>query len=127
MAKPASVIGWKLDRLQRDELLRRFPPRYGDAIADHVTLQAHAAPGDLPEPVEAAIVGRADDDDGLECMVAAINGTTDRPDGSTFHITWSLDRAKGRQPRDSNDVLRQRGWTPLDRAIPIATRPARWP
>jgi hypothetical protein len=127
MAKPASVIGWKLDRQQRDELLRRFPPRYRDAIADHVTLQTHAEPGDLPEPAEAAIVGRADDDDGLECMVATINGTTDRPDGSTFHITWSLDRSKGREARDSNDVLQRQGWTHFDQSIPIAIQPARWP
>ena len=42
MAKPGSVIGWKLDREHRNELLRRFQPRYRDAIADHVTLQANA-------------------------------------------------------------------------------------
>ena len=34
------VIGWKLDRAERGELLKRFPPRYRDTIADHVTLKA---------------------------------------------------------------------------------------
>lgn len=127
MAGPGRVIGWKLDREQREELLRRFPPRYPDAIADHVTLQTDAERAELPEPVEAAIVGRADDHDSLECMVAAIDGTTDRPDGSTFHITWSLDRAKGREARESNDLLKEQGWTRFDQAIPIAIQPARWP
>ena len=42
MAKPASVIGWKLDRTQRADLLERFPPRYADTIADHVTLKTDA-------------------------------------------------------------------------------------
>ena len=96
MAKPGTVIGWKLDRSQRKQLLQRFPPRYADAVADHITLKTNAKSDPLPGLVDAAIVGRADDDDSLECMVVTIDGTTDRPDGSTFHITWSLDKAKGR-------------------------------
>ncbi len=40
---------------------------------------------------------------GVEAMVVAIDGTTDRPDGSTYHITWSL--GDGRRARESNDVL----------------------
>ena len=39
MAKPGSVIGWKLPSDERDILLRRFPPRYDNTIADHVTLR----------------------------------------------------------------------------------------
>jgi hypothetical protein len=51
-----------------------------------------------------------------------IDGTTDRPDGSTYHITWSL--GPGRKAKESNDVLRDRGWRRLDRAIPIRLEPA---
>jgi len=54
-----------------------------------------------------------------------INGTVDRPDGSTFHITWSLD--KGREARESNDVLEEYGWTRLGEPIAINVEPARWP
>ena len=32
------VIGWKLDRAEREALLRRFPPRWAQPVADHVTL-----------------------------------------------------------------------------------------
>ena len=126
MASSGSVIGWKLDRLQRAELLERFPPRYRDAIADHVTLKSNSERDDLPGPVASAIVGRADDGDSLECMVVTINGTIDRPDGSTFHITWSLDKSKGRQARESNDVLKQRGWSNLPEPLPIKLEPARF-
>ena len=56
-----------------------------------------------------------------------INGTTDRPDGSTFHITWSLDKAKGREARESNEVLKEKGWEPLGTTIPIEVEPKRWP
>jgi len=127
MARSGSVIGWKLDRGHRNALLARFPPSYPDVIADHVTLQTDAGREPLPDPVDAIIVGKADDGDGLECMVVTIDGTTGRPDGSTFHITWSLDKAKGRQARQSNDLLRERGWDKLDQPVPVKVEPARFP
>ena len=127
MARSGSVIGWKVDRGDRNALLARFPPRYPDVITDHVTLQTDAGREPLPDPVDAIIVGKADDGDGLECMVVTIDGTTGRPDGSTFHITWSLDKAKGRQARQSNDLLRERGWDKLDQPVPVKVEPARFP
>jgi hypothetical protein len=126
MSKPKSVIGWKLDRAERAELLTRFPPRYADTVADHVTLQADAEGRSLPQPADAEIVGRADDGDSLECLVVAIDGTTARPDGSVFHITWSLDKASGRKARESNDVLREQGWTAIEEPVPINLDPARF-
>jgi hypothetical protein len=127
MAKPGSVIGWKLDREQRLELLERFSPCYRDVIADHVTLRTSANDLPLPDEVDAEIVGRADDRDSLECIVVTIDRTTNRPDGSTFHITWSLDKAKGRKARESNDILKQRGWERFEDPIPIRLEPARFP
>ena len=123
------VTGWKLPRDgERDRLLARFPPKYGRVIADHVTLQAGASEGTpLPRDVSAEIVGYADDGDSLECLVVSIDGTTDRPDGSTFHITWSLDKSKGREARESNDVLKENGWARLGMTIPIDVEPKRWP
>ena len=120
-----SVIGWKLDPDQRGELLLQFPPRYAHADADHVTLRHAPRDAPLPEPAEAEIVGRADDGAGVEAMVVRLNGTTDRPDGSTYHITWSL--AKGRDAKESNDVIAARGWTELDLPMPVLITPARWP
>lgn len=127
MAKPGSVIGWKLDRRQREDLLRRFPARYRDAIADHVTLRSNAKADPLPPPVQAQIIGHADDGDSLEAMVVTVDGTTDRPDGSIFHITWSLDGAKGRRAKESNDLLKERGWTQIEEPIPVKVEPARFP
>jgi hypothetical protein len=94
-------------------------------IADHVTLRVGATPGTpLPGKPAAHIVGRADDGKSLECLVVELDGTTDRPDGSTFHITWSL--GPGRQARESNDVLRDRGWEPIPAPIPVTLDPARF-
>jgi hypothetical protein len=119
------TIGWKLDRGQRRELLLQFPPRYREPVADHVTLQSSAA-GDapLPQETEGEIVGRGDDGKGVEALVVSIDGTTDRPDGSIYHITWSLE--PGREAVESNRVLAE-GWEAFDLPMPIRLEPARWP
>jgi hypothetical protein len=126
-AKPGdTVIGWKLDREQRKELLLQFPPKYSEVVADHVTLSARVArSSELPSESLGEILGRADDGKGVEAMVVSIAGTTDRPDGSTYHITWSLE--KGRRAKESNDVIRQFGWQPIELPVPVMLQPARFP
>ncbi len=125
MARPGTVTGWKLLPDARSALLEHFPPRYDNVIADHVTLRVGAsAQTPLPGKPNARIVGRADDGTSLECLVAELDGTTDRPDGSTYHITWSL--GPGRKARESNDVLRDLGWRRIDAAIPVELEPARF-
>ena len=117
------VMGWKLDRSERDALLARFPARYGNVIADHVTLKARVhEDAVLPPVATGVIVGRSDDGRGVEAMVVQLDGSTDRPDGSTYHITWSL--GPGRRAVESNDVIRQRGWEPLDPPVPVRLEPA---
>ncbi len=121
-----STIGWKVDREQRKELLQQFPPRYANVDADHVTLQTKAADdASLPDETLGEIVGRADDGEGVEAMVVAIGGTTERPDGSVYHITWSLE--PGREAQESNDVLAARRWTAFDLPMPVKLKPSRWP
>jgi hypothetical protein len=126
MARKGTVTGWKLPRTERELLLGRFPPKYENLVADHVTLSSGATlDTQLPEnPESSTVVGRADDCHGLECLVVEIDGTTDRPDGSTYHITWSL--APGRRARQSNDLLRDRGWDSVERPIPVELTPARF-
>lgn len=122
---PDLVTGWKLDPAEREALLRRFPPRWLEVVADHVTLASRkAGPRDLPTTREGLIVGRADDGAGVEALVVEIAGTTDRPDGSTYHITWSL--GSGRRAVESNDVLAARGWEALPEPVPLTLTPARF-
>ena len=124
MAKPGSVIGWLLAEDDRERLLQEFPPKFETTVAHHVTLKTEAEKDPLPADVRAAIVGRTDDEQGVEAMVVAIDGTTDRADGSTYHITWSL--GNGRRARESNDVLKERGWQELDHPIPVKLEPGRF-
>src|SRR5687767_6055364 len=113
-----SVTGWKLDRDQRRELLQQFPPKFRYTVADHVTLAVRAAgEAPLPQESEGEIIGRADDGRGVEAMVVRIDGTTDRPDGSTYHITWSLE--DGRQAKESNAMLAEQPWELLELPMPV--------
>lgn len=120
--------GWKLERACRAALLEQFPPRYARADADHVTLWSRAAGGMAAEPPpsvgKARIIGRADDGRGVEAMVVEIDGSTTRPDGGTLHITWSL--AEGREAKESNAVIAEHGFTPIDDGPPLALIPGHW-
>ena len=89
-------------------------------MADHVTVPGGGAP---PPATTGRIVGRADDGRGVEAMVVEIAGTSARPDGSRWHITWSLE--PGRQAKESNDVIAAHGWTPLD-PVEVKLLPGRW-
>ena len=125
MAKPGTVLGWKLPAADRQQLLERFPPKYENVIADHVTLRSGVSPeSPLPAKPRARVMGQADEGKSLECLVVELDGTTERPDGSTYHITWSL--GPTRKARESNDVLRNQGWKPIDEPIPIELEPARF-
>lgn len=118
-------VGWALDRAEREALLAVFPPRYAKAIADHVTLKFGDRNAALPTETSGEIVGEADDGQGVQAMVVRIGGTTDRPDGSTYHVTWSL--AEGRQAKESNDVIARRGWRAFAQPLPLQLKPQGYP
>ncbi|HEX7709638.1 MAG TPA: hypothetical protein VF418_01745 [Sphingomonadaceae bacterium] len=117
--------GWKLDREARARLLERFPPRYEQAVADHVTFMPGPGGTPMPETDHCTLVGHADDGNGVEAMVVKIAGSSDRPDGSTYHITWSL--APGRKAVESNDVIAAHGWQELPEPIVVPVRADWWP
>jgi hypothetical protein len=103
------VAGWLLHPQDRDRLLAVFPPAYPEVVAHHVTLEAGIRRDfPLPTETEGFVVGVADDGAGVQALVVEIGGTTRRPDGSTYHVTWSL--GPGRRAVESNDVIREHGW-----------------
>lgn len=119
------TLGWKLDPSDRAALLERYPPRYDRVVADHVTHGKAAEAARMPEAERAVVIGRADDGEGVEALVVEIAGTSDRWDGSTYHITWSLN--PGREAKESNDVIVRCGWTDVDGDPGVGLEPAEWP
>jgi hypothetical protein len=122
MADPTRFYtGWLVDEADRAALLARFAPRYAIVVAHHVTLKFGDEAAAPPAATVGQIVGEADDGAGVHALVVAIDGSPARPDGGTFHITWSL--AEGREARESNAVIAERGWRPVAPPIPVRLRP----
>lgn len=111
-----------LDQASRDILEKKFPPKYPKFVGHHVTVQ-FGVPADTeaPAPAQLKVVGYVDSDDGLEALVVSVNGSSARPDGKLYHITWSLNPDKYK-PVDSNTLLKAKRFT-IIRSIPIATTP----
>jgi hypothetical protein len=105
-------LGRLLHPDDRERLLAAFPPAYPRVVAQHVALEGAERPDfPLPSEPEGFVVGIADDGAGVQALVVEVGGTTRRPDGSTYHIAWSL--AAGRKAAESRDTIRQHGWTPV--------------
>ncbi|CAN7488338.1 hypothetical protein LJR219_003351 [Phenylobacterium sp. LjRoot219] len=113
--------GWLLDADDRAALLARFAPVYPEVVAHHVTQKFGDVRADPPSATAGEVVGVADDGQGVQALVVRIDGATARPDGSTYHITWSL--GPGREARESNAVIAQLGFTALPAPIPIRLEP----
>ena len=119
-------VGRLLHPEDRDRLLAAIPPAYPRVVARHVTLKAGVGPDHpLPSETEGSVLGVADDGAGVQALVVEIGGTTRRPDGSTYHVTWSL--ADGREAVESNDVIRDRGWTATPQRHRVRLEPKAFP
>ena len=112
---------FELDNSSREKLREVFPPKFPEFIGHHITYRMGVPETlELPEATSFVVVGYACDDNGLECLVVEVDGTTTRLDGKTYHITWSLDRSAGFKPVSSNEVIARNGYTRLDRTINIS-------
>lgn len=119
--KKTGYTGFELDKKSRRQLLNQLPPKFADVMAHHITYKFGVSEDAIPaQPKTAEIVGYASDNS-LEAYIVAINGSIVRPDGKTYHITWSLDRSKNRKPVQSNNVINN-GWTKIT-PIPIDVYP----
>jgi len=106
------------DEATRELLAEKFPPKYSKFIGHHVTVE-FGVPADAepPEDAEVKVLGIKDSGDGLEALVVSVGGETQRPDGGTYHITWSLEPDKY-SPKDSN-ALMQDGTIKYKVSMPI--------
>lgn len=114
MMKPRNgYTGFEVTEGDANRLKALFPPKYPKVYGHHITVEFGVpSTTDLPSG-NIRIVGYVDDGS-LEAFVVEVDGSTTRPDGATYHLTWSLDFDAGRKPVQSNDVLGKLGWTSID-------------
>lgn len=93
--------GWMLPDAERAKVLSRFPTRYADAKASHVTRSLDD--DSIPEDAEIIAQAYVNDGNGIEALVVRVNGEVRRPDGLVYHLTLSV--GEGRSSKDSNDVI----------------------
>ena len=119
-------VGWELPPSERARLLNEFPASYSRVVAHHCTLKFGVTIDEpLPTAQQGQIVGVADDGMGVQALVLRIDGTSARPGGGVYHITWSL--GLGRKPMESNHVIARQGFTPVQPAIPVRLTPKFFP
>lgn len=120
-AKPrGGYQAFEVDQASRSRLAQQFPPKFPEFIGHHITYKRGAKSDQpLPEATAFKVVGYACDDAGIEALVVEVDGTSTRPDGKVYHITWSLDREAGFKPVNSNDLIADKGYEEITNPINI--------
>lgn len=97
--------GYEIDPDSRSKLASLYPPKNPRFMGHHITEAFGVKDGSVPEqPKSITIVGHINNEEnGVEGFIVEIDGTTARPDGGTYHLTWSLDPEKGAKPVHTNN------------------------
>ena len=100
--------GYEIERGSRNKLMALFPPKYPNVLGHHITEEFGVKNGEVPDqPKQVLIVGYIDNGEDVEGLLVSVDGTTDRPSGGKYHITWSIDRSKGAKPFHTNQYTDQ--------------------
>lgn len=109
---PVPYAAYVILEKSREKLLEAFAPKYPDVIAHHITHKYDANETDLPPMPKDVRVTGYHDSGAIEVLVAEVDGARHQKQRGNeapryYHITLSLDRAKGVEPKNSNDVLQK--------------------
>ena len=97
---------YKLTDETIDLLKSYFNIIYADFIGHHITVKFGVSSNE-PLPTftdDIFVIGEACHDN-VQALAVSIDGNMYREDGRIYHITWSIDRSKGKKPVDSNKII----------------------
>lgn len=117
---------YELTEESRAKLLQEHTPSFSKVICHHITYQFPVSSKDdlPPTPKTVKIIGyNVSRTIGVECFVVEIDGEKKREDGSFYHITISVDEAKGARPVQSNELLRKHSFNRMFNPITIEVIP----
>lgn len=113
--------GWLLSENSVKKLKNLFVPIHPDFIGHHITYM-FGKNSEIPPDATIYVVGQCITDK-VQCFVVEVNGSIVRPDGSFYHITWTIDRAGGAKPVDSNKAIENNGFEHFNATIRIEGSP----
>lgn len=100
--------GYEIEKGSRNKLMVLYPPKYPHVLGHHITEQFGVKDGEAPkQPKQVLIIGYIDNGEDVEGFLVEVDGTTDRPSGGKYHITWSIDRSKGAKPVHTNQYTNE--------------------
>jgi len=110
---------WVLTDKDRAILSEVYPQQYEKKFGHHITQAFGVTEDQLDDKSRTfKVVGKSNSGDGLEALVVEVDGAVNRPDGSFYHVTWSLDPGKYK-PKDSNDLIKSDGFIRSNMVISI--------
>lgn len=114
--------GYLLSENDRNKLASLFPPKNPTWLGHHIT-ETFGVDANHPPPKKPSSVMLIEylEEDGIEGFLASVDGTVNRPSGGKYHLTWSIDKGKGRKPVDTNNIVDQ--GKKLSKPIPLNVEP----
>ena len=96
--------GFKIGNALKDYLMVKCPPKFSRQIGHHITHEFEPEVTVILAEANIKILKRLRAYN-IELFLVSVDGKTHRPDGSGYHLTWSLDPESGAKPFDSNCVI----------------------
>lgn len=85
-------------------VLKAFlPPKFDKVAVHHITYEFPS--NTMPPNVNSIVLGEYFSNEFIEAATVLVDGSSIRPDGGTFHITWSYD-PNNAKPVDSNKLIK---------------------
>jgi hypothetical protein len=106
-----SYLAFVLSEKSRDRLLTLIRPAHPDIIAHHITLAFNKTNEEYEAIVKdlkgqlVRVIGIVADNK-ADALVCCFNDQAIRKDGGTYHITFSINKAKGVKPVYSNELIK---------------------
>ena len=119
----SKYLAFKLSEGSKQNLKDLYPPKFSKVYCDHITVafnlteELYIQLTSQYAEAKLLVIGYAFNGESLECFVVSVDGSTNRPDGDTFHITHSLSAPSA--PKDSNALIKSVGYKTLNRFMPI--------
>ena len=82
-------VALNLTEASRQRILERFPPKFSEIKADHITYDFGVeADAELPEISDVRLHAYVCDEESLEALIVSVNGSTQRPQSHFPHHSF---------------------------------------